>query len=136
MSSARPKKPKELESARLRSALKFLVNIPMALEGPVKRKPKPGKDGSGARGGVRGETAGRARLAGTEDVTRVNLPAHSHAGHAGMLDADQARVRKQLIKNGLRKGVSFFSSANTYPVCVFSVLPYDPRLEKTLNQRR
>jgi hypothetical protein len=66
----------------------------------------------------------------------VSVPVHFALGF-GSGAAERAREqRRDLIKDGLLKGVSFFSSANAYPLSVFSVLPYDSRLEKTLSQRR
>jgi hypothetical protein len=48
-SAASKSRPKELDSARLRSALKFLANIPMAREASVKLRAKPGKEAHGIR---------------------------------------------------------------------------------------
>ena len=44
--------------------------------------------------------------------------------------------RAALVKRGLLKGRVLFSSSGSYPLSVFSVLPYDSRLERALHHRR
>jgi hypothetical protein len=71
-----------------------------------------------------GDKDGRARLTGqVEGVVHLRMPV-------------PAEDRSELLKCGLLRGRVLFAASGAYPVGVFSVLPYDSRLERSLNHRR
>lgn len=77
-----------------------------------------------AMASARDEASGRSRMPGlTEGVSHVPAPV-------------RLGDRAALVKRGLLKGRVLFSSSGSYPLSVFSVLPYDSRLERALHHRR